>query len=236
VGAHERPLQGLVRHAQGYERRRITRFCETYESMNILAIGPHPDDIEFGCGGALLKYAAKGHDIYLLVLTDGGIGGNGQVRKKEQEAAAELMKAKQVFWGNFKDTEIPMNGMVISTIEGVINRTKPHIVLFNYIDDTHQDHRVIAQAGASATRYIKEVLHYEVPTSQNFQPDIFVDIGDVLDHKLQLLKTHASQVNKTKVEDLTILESARSCAIFRGYQGRVKYAEGFKAIRILKDI
>ncbi len=78
--------------------------------MNILAIGPHPDDIEFGCGGALIKYAERGHNVYLFVLTKGGIRGNGQVRKKEQEAAAEFMKAKQVFWGNFKDTEIPING------------------------------------------------------------------------------------------------------------------------------
>ena len=204
--------------------------------MNILAIGPHPDDIEFGCGGALIKYAKKGHNVYLLVLTKGGIGGNCEVRKKEQEAAAEFMKAKQVFLGNFKDTEIPINSTLISTIEGVINKTKPHIIFFNYNDDTHQDHRVIAQACASATRYIKEAMHYEVPTSQNFQPDIFVDIGDVLDKKLKLLGIHASQVDKTKVENLTILESARSCAVFRGYQGRTKYAEGFKAIRILKEI
>ena len=63
-----------------------------------------------------------------------------------------------------------------------------------------------------------------------------MDIGDVLDKKLKLLKIHASQVDKTKVEDLTILESAQSCAIFRGYQGRVKYAEGFKAIRIMREI
>jgi len=204
--------------------------------MNILAIGPHPDDIEFGCGGALIKYAKKGHNVYLLVLTKGGIRGNGDVRKKEQEVAAKFMKAKQVFWGNFKDTEIPINGTLISTIEDVINKTKPHIIFFNYNDDTHQDHRVIAQACASATRYIKEAMHYEVPTSQNFNPDIFVDIGDVLDKKLELLAIHASQVDKTKVENLTILESARSCAIFRGYQGRVKYAEGFKAIRILREI
>lgn len=204
--------------------------------MNILAIGPHPDDIEFGCGGTLIKYAWKGHNVYLLVLTKGGVGGNGEVRKKEQEEAAEFMKAKQIFWGNFKDTEIPINNTLISTIEGVINKTKPHIIFFNYIDDTHQDHRVIAQASASATRYVKEALHYEVPTSQNFQPDIFVDIGDVLDKKLELLRIHASQVNKTKVENLTILESALSCAIFRGYQGRIKYAEGFKAIRILREI
>ncbi len=204
--------------------------------MNILAIGPHPDDVEFGCGGSLIKYAQKGHDVYLLILTMGDIGGNPDVRKKEQEDAAQFMKAKQIFWGDFKDTEVPNNKTLISTIEKVINQTKPHVVFFNYIADTHQDHRVIAEAGASASRYIKETLHYEVPTSQNFQPDIFVDIGDVLDEKLQLLGIHASQVSKTNVEDLTIMESARSCAIFRGYQGRVKYAEGFKAVRIIREI
>ena len=204
--------------------------------MNILAIGSHPDDIEFGCGGSLIKYAQKGHNVYLLVLTMGDIGGNPDIRRKEQEDAARFMKAKQVFWGDFKDTEIPNNKILISTIEKVVNQTKPHVIFFNYIADTHQDHRVTAEASASASRYIKETLYYEVPTSQNFQPDIFIDIGDVLEKKLELLRFHNSQVNKTNVEDLTIMESARSCAIFRGYQGRVKYAEGFKAIRIIREI
>jgi len=70
--------------------------------MNILAIGPHPDDIEFGCGGALIRYAEKGHNIYLLVLTNGGIGGNGQVRKKEQEEAAEIYEGQTDFLGQFQ--------------------------------------------------------------------------------------------------------------------------------------
>jgi len=204
--------------------------------MNILAIGAHPDDIEFGCGGTLIKYAEKGHNVYLLVLTMGGIGGEPGIRKKEQEEASKFIKAKQIFWGNFQDTELPSNKAIISVIEDVINKTNPKIVFFNYFDDTHQDHRVAAQVSASAARYVKEVLCYEVPTSHNFQPDIFVDIADVLDKKSELLKIHASQVDRTKVKDLTILESTRSCAIFRGYQGRVKYAEGFKAIRIMREI
>ena len=44
--------------------------------MNILAIGAHPDDIEFGCGGTLLKYANAGHNVYLLVLSYGSFGGD----------------------------------------------------------------------------------------------------------------------------------------------------------------
>ena len=204
--------------------------------MNILAIGAHPDDIEFGCGGTLLRYAQSGHSVSLLVLTSGEIGAPARVRKQEQENAARFIQAKQLLWGNFKDTKIEVSSQLIDVIEEAINQTDPHIVFFNYLDDIHQDHRNLAQAATSATRYIKEVLYYEVPTSQNFQPDIFVDIGDVLGEKLQLLGIHASQVNKTNVEDLTIMESARSCAIFRGYQGRVKYAEGFKAVRIIREI
>jgi LmbE family N-acetylglucosaminyl deacetylase len=204
--------------------------------MNILAIGAHPDDIEFGCGGALIKFVEKGHTVFLMVLTSGSVGGNPENRKKEQEDSAKFIKAKQVFWGNFEDTELPINKDLISSIEHVIDKTKPHMVFLNYFDDTHQDHRITAQASISATRYIKEVLYYEVPTSKNFEPDIFVDVGDVLDKKLELLKLHASQVDKTRVENLSILESAQSCANFRGYQGRVKYAEGFKALRILKEI
>ncbi|MFZ6017177.1 MAG: PIG-L deacetylase family protein [Nitrospirota bacterium] len=41
--------------------------------MKILAIGAHPDDIEFGCGGTLIKYIAKGTRIYLLVVSDGSL-------------------------------------------------------------------------------------------------------------------------------------------------------------------
>ncbi|MFH1640376.1 MAG: hypothetical protein ABIA66_00260, partial [Candidatus Omnitrophota bacterium] len=59
---------------------------------------------------------------------------------------------------------------------------------------------------------------------------------DVLEKKMELIKLHASQIDKTRIENLTILESAQSCANFRGYQGRVKFAEGFKALRVLREI
>ena len=203
---------------------------------SILAIGAHPDDIEFGCGGTLLKYAEMGYDIFLLILTMGNVGGLPEIRKKEQEDSANLLGAKKIYWGNFEDTEVPNSKSVIAIIESVINETKPHAVLFNYYDDTHQDHRIAAEASISATRYIQEVLFFEVPSSRNFEPDVFVDVKDVLDKKLKLLEAHASQVDRTKVDDLSILESAKSCANFRGYQGRVKFAEGFKALRILKKI
>lgn len=204
--------------------------------MNILAISPHPDDAEFGCGGSLIKYARKNHNVFLLVLTDGSYGADPKIRKKEQEKAAQFIGIKELFWGGYKDTELICNRELIIKIDKVIEKIKPHIVYLNFWADIHQDHRAAAQASISATRYIKEVLFYEVPSTQHFEPDVFINIGDVLNDKLKLLKLHASQVKKTRVEDLTILESAKSCANFRGFQGRVKFAEGFKAVRILKNI
>lgn len=205
--------------------------------MNILAIGAHPDDIEYGCGGTLLKYSRKkSNKVSLLILTPGDFGGEPTVRIKEQEKSAAFMGVKVIYWGGFKDTELLGNRELILKIEETIHRVKPDVVFLNYGEDVHQDHRAAAQAGVSATRYIKEVIFYEVPTTEHFEPDIFVDIKDVLDKKLQLLKLHASQVDKTRVENLTILESAQSCANFRGFQGRVKFAEGFKVLRFLKRI
>jgi len=134
------------------------------------------------------------------------------------------------------DTEVMDDRKLITKIEAVIHAVKPDMVLVNYLDDTHQDHRAVSYATVSASRYIQQVIFYESPTSQNFQPDIFFDITEVIGDKLHLMRLHASQVNKTNVKNLTVLESARSCAIFRGYQGRVKYAEGFKGSRILQQI
>jgi len=204
--------------------------------MNILAVGAHPDDIEFGCGGALLQYADKGHQIFLMTMTDGGVGGEAAVRRQEQEASVQFMGAKKVYWGGFHDTHLPEVSLLISGIERVIREVAPQMVLVNYLYDVHQDHRATAQACLSATRYIQEVLYYEVPTTQHFEPDIFVDIGAVLERKVELLRRHESQMHRTHVENLSIVESVQSCANFRGYQGRVKYAEGFKAVRILRHI
>jgi LmbE family N-acetylglucosaminyl deacetylase len=204
--------------------------------MNVLAIGSHPDDIEFGCGGALLEHVKAKHNVSLFVLTDGSFGGDPAVRMAEQKKSAKLMGAKNLFWGDLTDTEVVNNRQLIIKMENAIKKVRPDIVFLNYYQDIHQDHRASALAGISATRYIKEVLFYEVPTTHSFDPDVFVDIQSVLERKLHLLELHASQLDKTRVKNLTILESARSCAMFRGFQGRVKYAEGFKALRLLRDI
>jgi LmbE family N-acetylglucosaminyl deacetylase len=206
------------------------------QKMNILAIGAHPDDIEYGCGGTLAKYADRKHRLFLLVLTRGDLGGEPEVRVAEQTRAQEVLGIEAVFWGDYEDTTLQVGKNLISRIEDVIARIKPSFIFCHYPDDTHQDHRHLAQAVISATRYVRNVLFYEGPTTQNFNPQIYVDISDTLARKLQALEAHRSQVNKTNIENLTILELARSTANFRGTQGRVKFAEAFSALRLFINI
>ena len=202
--------------------------------MKILGIGAHPDDLEFGCGGTFYKLSRAGHEISMLVMTQGGVGGDPALRVAEQEAAARVLRAK-LRWGGFSDTGVTVTRELIDCVEKHIAAVKPDVVFVNHGADTHQDHRNVTRAVETAARYLKNVLFYEVPTTMDFLPGIFVDIGRVLPKKVELLKCHRSQVYKTRVKDLSIIESAKAAAVFRGYQDRVKYAEGFVARRLLLD-
>ena len=203
-------------------------------TKNILAFGAHPDDIELGCAGTLSKHVKAGHNVYLCVLSEGQEAGDPVLRKKEQEEACRRLGAKELIWGGWLDTKFEVSKVSIDQVESVVERVKPYEIYVNYTNDSHQDHRSLAQCVISATRYNKRVLFYEDYTSYNFQPDIFVDIEDVLDQKMHIIGAFESQVGRNLPSGQTMLNGVKSMAQFRGFQAKVNYAEGFKAVRYLK--
>jgi LmbE family N-acetylglucosaminyl deacetylase len=166
----------------------------------------------------------------MMVITRGSVGGDPRVRLAEQERSAALLKAK-LYWGGFEDTGVTLGRELIQAVERRMEEVKPDAVFVNHSADTHQDHRNVSRAVETAARYMKNLLFYEVPTTIDFNPCIYSDIGTVINKKVALLKCHRSQVFKTRVKNLSIVESAKAAAMFRGYQDRVKYAEGFMARR-----
>lgn len=206
------------------------------KTKNILAIGAHPDDIEFGCGGTLIKYAEQGHHVFLLVMTKGEMGGESELRAAEQMESMKVMGAQEIFWGGLADTQIEVSQDIIKRVEEVITQVRPDFIFCHYPEDTHQDHRHLSQMTISATRYIRNVLFYEGPTTERFNPQVYVDIVPTLTLKVKALMAHKSQVKKTNIEDVSIVEIAHSCANFRGIQGRVQYAEAFSALRLFVEI
>ena len=198
----------------------------------VLAIGAHPDDIEIGCGGSLAKWSQLGTKTYMCVFSSGEIGGNSQVRHREQEESAIVLGVTNFFLKDYHDTNIPNNKKIINDIETIIKEINPEIILVHHRDDTHQDHRNLAKATIIASRNRKNILFYESPTSFNFSPNVFVNIERTVETKRRALTAHKSQIDKTNIEGRNILQIALGTSIFRGVEGRVKYAEGFMPLRV----
>jgi LmbE family N-acetylglucosaminyl deacetylase len=204
--------------------------------MNILAIGAHPDDIELGCAGTMLRYARAGHGVFYLIMSDGARGGEVSIRRAEQESAAAKVGVKRLYWGHASDTRFSVDSEMVAFIESVCAEVNPDEVYVNHGDDSHQDHRALAKCVIAATRYVPRVLFYEDYTSINFQPEIFVDISLVIEDKIAVIGCHRSQVDRQHPHRFDMLESVKAVAHFRGFQGKVPYAEGFRPLRYLKLI
>jgi LmbE family N-acetylglucosaminyl deacetylase len=200
--------------------------------VNVLAIGSHPDDIELGCAGALLRHVARGDHVTMLVMTTGERGVTTSSRVFEQQAAARIVGAS-LRWGGFEDGSIPGGASSIAVIDEALAATDAHVMYTHAPRDTHQDHRAVAVASLAAARRMQAVLYYETPSTQLFKPTVYVDIADVLDDKLRALRAHDSQVTREGPVELEALEAA---ARFRGAQGRVRHAEAFESPRLLWDL
>src|SRR5207302_8857951 len=121
-------------------------------------------------------YAQRGHAVHLFVGTECGRGGDSEVRRGEQKDSVQVIGARELHWGGYWDTEIPLNRGLIVRLESVIQLVKPQMIFVNFADDTQQHHRNLAQGTLSATRHIPNFLFYEVPSTQSFAPNRAVDI------------------------------------------------------------
>ncbi len=198
--------------------------------MRVLAIGAHPDDIELGCGGALLVHRRAGHQLAMLVMTGGERGPRGMTsRRTEQEEVARALGA-ELRWGGFTDGAVDGGHHGVAVVEAAIAAARADVIYTHGLADTHQDHRATAEATFAASRRNARVLCYETPSSIAFAPHVYVDIDGVVEGKLDLLRMHLSQVLGSGPVDLEAVEAQ---ARFRGHQGRVRHAEGFTTHRLL---
>jgi LmbE family N-acetylglucosaminyl deacetylase len=206
---------------------------ESLQPRRVLAIGAHPDDIEIGCSGTLLKMADMGSEVFIYIATKGERGGKPKVRVQEGERSAQRMSTKKLFWGGFIDCEVPHTVELIESIEKAVQASTPDLLLVHYSEDTHQDHRALASAAQSAARRVPNFLFYESPTTLHFSPSVYCNIESTITRKIELLETHFSQVARTNIEGLPITDIARASAIRRGIEVFCRYAEAFVPTRMM---
>jgi LmbE family N-acetylglucosaminyl deacetylase len=200
--------------------------------VKVLAVGAHPDDVELGCGGTLLRHVARGDEVTILVLSRGQRGEvEGMSRGAEQEDAAARLGVS-LRWGTFEDGSVPEGPETITLIDEAIAATGADAMYTHAAKDTHQDHRATAIASLASGRRLPTVLQYETPSTQGFEPTIYVDVSDVMEAKLAALRSHLSQVLRQGPVDLEAIEAQ---ARFRGFQGRIRYAEAFESARLMWD-
>ncbi len=203
---------------------------------NILFIGAHPDDIELGSGGTVIKHLKKGDNVFILILSKGEKGQNGKKVNRAKESINALcsigVKESNIKILNILDTDFPKERKkIFIAIENLCRLKKINRVYTHTKKEHHQDHIVTNEETLRAARNVLDILTYEsnAHTYTDFSPNFFVDIADVIDKKLSLLSFFKSQLNKDYLE----VQNVKSLAKMRGYQSKNKYAEGFEIIRMV---
>ena len=227
-------------------------------SIDILAIGAHPDDVELGCSGTLAKEISSGKKVGIIDLTRGELGTRGSVEIRENEGrnAAKILDVSFRENLNFKDGFFKNDKDHQLKLIQVIRKYRPNLILFNAIDDRHIDHTkgaklVVDSCFLSGLKKIKtnldgvdqnpwrpaNIFHYI--QWKNLDPDFVVDISDFFNKKISAVKAFKSQfyngnetVHDTPISTKNFLDSIEYRAQDLGRLTGVDYAEGFTASRL----
>lgn len=204
--------------------------------VDILALGSHPDDIEFGCGGILVKAVSEGKTVALVDLTLGEKGTKGTTELRRQEAlnAAAVIGATRVFL-DFKDCEIIDSYENRLKLVKVIREFKPKLVLAPLWkgESNHPDHLATGLMARYACRYARfpkilpeipthtpgAILHYLYPTYEN--SDFIIDVSEHLEQWKKMMRSHESQLQGKDYVDWNI-RLASKLGLFIGKE----YAQG----------
>jgi LmbE family N-acetylglucosaminyl deacetylase len=217
--------------------------------MRILAVGAHPDDIEFLCAGTLAIYSKKGYEIFMCHVCDGNKGSStvssdelAKIRREEAIKSARIIGATSI-WGEMSDGEVVLDVNSRLKIIDVIRQANPDLIITHSPDDYHSDHinvsRLVFESCYLAnlelwktsyppTDRLPYLYYMDTEAGIDFNPTEYVDISDTIDTKIKMMLENKSQIEwLRKVHDYDAIEVIELTARFRGLQAGVKYAEAF---------
>jgi bacillithiol biosynthesis deacetylase BshB1 len=180
--------------------------------VDVLLFGAHPDDVEWGVGGAALLLQQAGASFAIIDLTNGEMGNRGTPEARSEEA----QRAAQFLGGIPRENlGLPDCGLIDTPeqrrlISNVIRRYRPALVLAPFWKDRHPDHAATGRIVRNSRLYCalkkstspdpphkpKAFLYY--PLHHHYaRPSFVVDVSSVYERKLELLRVHESQFAKT---------------------------------------
>ncbi|MEJ7912108.1 MAG: bacillithiol biosynthesis deacetylase BshB1 [Chitinophagaceae bacterium] len=222
--------------------------------MDVLAIGAHPDDVELGCSGTLIKEVQRGKKVGIIDLTQGELGTRGTVATRYEEAAAaakimgvhvrENLKMRDGFFVNDEPHQLKL--------VAALRKYRPEIVIGNILDDRHPDHgrggKLIYDAcflaglqqvqtsdehGVKQEKWRpKQLLHYI--QDRFYEPNLILDVSDVWMQRMESIKAYKTQFHskestepQTYISGEDFMVALTSRARLLGKRIGVQFAEGF---------
>lgn len=217
---------GLAVSSRFFERRPSVALTSTA----VLVVGAHPDDIELGAGGLVLRLKEEGARTYALVMSNGEKGADGPAAARPGEAAeaARVLGLDGLTVLGFPDSRLRDHVVDMKeAIEKKIEDLEIGLVVTHASRETHGDHAAVFEAAREAARRCSLVCFESVSAPPDFVPNFFVDITPFLDAKLRAIGRHRTQEEKPYMDP----EMIRGRAAHRGLQAGMPYAEAFWVYR-----
>lgn len=229
-------------------------------TVDVLAIGAHPDDIEMTCSGTILSLIAQGKTVAAVDLTRGELGTRGTPDIRAQEAAegARIMKLSARENLGFRDGFFRNDEAHQLALIAKIRKYRPHIVLTNTPDDRHPDHGRAAELVVEACFYAglrqiktvdeqgneqeahRPIYVYHYIQDRSLKPDFVVDITPYWEGKIAAIKAYKSQFFNPDSDEPASYISGKSFMDFlesrtreHGHMIGVDFGEGFISRRML---
>ena len=256
----------------------MSRFDAHYVPKSAMTVFAHPDDAEFGVAGTLAKWAKAGCQVTAVLCTSGNVGTHdttftperlAKTRQAEQKAAAKLLGVKSLVFLDHDDCQLQPTLELRRELVREIRKHKPEVVVSGQPDGwfygneyiNHHDHRAAATATLEAVFPCAEMelLWPELGPAHKVQAvyvtltdkaDVWIDVTDTLDLKIEALRAHASQMAGWDPDPMIRAWAAEGAKEARkqakklgkktktrkaGKRSKTKYAEGFRVMKLVDE-
>jgi LmbE family N-acetylglucosaminyl deacetylase len=179
---------------------RVSLFEPRSSARRILALGAHPDDIEIGCGGTILRLVAERRELDVLWAVFAATPERAREARASADAFLEGAATAKVVVRNHRDGFLPYSGAAVKDdFEALKREFDPDVVFTHHREDRHQDHRLVSDLAWNTWRN-HLILEYEIPKYDGDlgSPNLFSWLPpSTVDRKIALILDHfQSQVGK----------------------------------------
>jgi LmbE family N-acetylglucosaminyl deacetylase len=208
-------------------------FHEKDAEMNVLCIGSHPDDIEIGCGGAILRLIGELEKVQFTWIVLSGDENRRKEAKKSVDIFLNKKNLKKFEIKNFRESYFPYNGAEIKDYFEELKALSPNIIFTHHRHDAHQDHRLVSELTWNTFRD-NLILEYEIPKYDGDlgTPNLYAHLDTSIvqkkiNHIIEIFKTQAGKKWFTEETFMSLLK-------IRGIESNSpsRYAEGFHCYKM----